>query len=148
MRISDWSSDVCSSDLLGMISRHAVRQRQAARIEDPRLRAQTLQEPGCLLGQKAAVGSLSKRAVQQQNARRVRRYALRGELAEIGDIQERLIQSGKGLAPEDVHIQHALALRTSYFPGIARTHGGTAPWGGLDDSRHARKSRGLGKREW
>src|SRR3546814_15516904 len=124
-----------------MISGHAVRQRQAARIEDPRLRAQTLQEPGCLLGQKAAVGSLSKRAVQQQNARRVRRYAPGGELAEIGDIQEKLIQIATGLPPEDVPIDDSLAPRTSYLPCITRTPGGTAPWGGTDGSRQVVLSR-------
>ena len=57
---------------LGMVGGDAVRQRQAARVEDPGLGAHVPQQARGLLGQEAAVGALAQRAVQQQDARRMR----------------------------------------------------------------------------
>src|SRR3546814_16993081 len=42
MRISDWSSDVCSSDLLGLNSGHLVRSVQMQLLATPRSPAATL----------------------------------------------------------------------------------------------------------
>src|SRR3546814_8246075 len=41
MRISDWSSDVCSSDLHDVLIRHHVRAHPAAQLHDQRVGART-----------------------------------------------------------------------------------------------------------
>src|SRR3546814_1849140 len=105
MRISDWSSDVCSSDLdlvlehagdvavplggdpdlaLGplrplaqlphfrVVPADAVQHGQVAWVEHPGLGAEVLQDALCFQRQLAAVGLRPQRAVQQQDAGRVR----------------------------------------------------------------------------
>ena len=69
---SDHSDSARSSSDLGVIGGNAVRQWQVAWVEDPRLGAHASQETGGLLDQEAAVGAFSQRAVQQQDAWRVR----------------------------------------------------------------------------
>lgn len=58
--------------------------RQAAWIEDAGLGAHRAQQPRSLFSQQAAVGALAHRAVQQQDARRVRRALGRQQPREVG----------------------------------------------------------------
>src|SRR3546814_3810042 len=62
MRISDWSSDVCSSDLIG--------QRQIARIEYAHLGAEQDEQAGRLLHRKPAERTRAQRTIEQQDTRR------------------------------------------------------------------------------
>lgn len=56
-----------------MVGRHAVDHRQAVRVEHLGFRTKVLQQALCLQGQETTIRSRAQRAVEQQNARRVRR---------------------------------------------------------------------------
>ncbi len=79
---------------LRMAVRRIVRQWQPCRMKDARLGTETLQQPRRFLNQQATVGALPVGAIEQQDARFVRRPVWEAQLGEIRQIEQRWIDVG------------------------------------------------------
>ncbi|MCY1176437.1 hypothetical protein D9M73_167090 [compost metagenome] len=98
-----------------MVVGYVIRQRQAQRIEDPRLGTEVLQQAGCFLGQKAAERAFSGRSIQQQDARFVSGLLLDSQLFGRRQIDQITVDVGDMVFGHDFTpgTRHQMADRTS-----------------------------------
>src|SRR3546814_15803617 len=95
MRISDWSSDVCSSDLLGLNSGHLVRSVQMQLLATPRSPAATLTAVASPTPRRdgAGEGRLPAplfRAMRSSMSAAGTDFALPGRLVDLADTSARI----------------------------------------------------------
>jgi hypothetical protein len=116
-----------------MIGRRAIGQRQCARIEDTRFRAEVSQQPFGFERQETTEGAFAQRAVQQEDAGRMRRPFARFETAQVGRGQQRV-----GEVRQIVHRVRATAAAGRAAFLAPRTYQGLRTVDDPDDRQHHR----------